>query len=119
MCGIAGAVRAGGQPAAAHHLDSLPTMLATLRHRGPDDHGIWTDADAGVALGNRRLAIVDVAPTGHQPMVSPSGRFVLTFNGEIYNHDRLRPELERRYPFAGQSDTEVLLAAISEWGIDR
>jgi asparagine synthase (glutamine-hydrolysing) len=94
-------------------------MLAALRHRGPDDEGMWSDPTVGVALGNRRLAIVDVAPTGHQPMVSPSGRLVLTFNGEIYNHHLLRPELERHYPFAGQSDTEVLLAAISEWGIDR
>ena len=119
MCGIAGIVRMAGQQAAAEPTELLAAMLAALRHRGPDDEGMWTDPTRAVALGNRRLAIVDVAPTGHQPMVSPSGRFVLTFNGEIYNHDVLRPDLARlHYPFTGHSDTEVLLAAISEWGVD-
>src|SRR6187397_508384 len=114
MCGIAGVVRDRGQ----HHQGAGPTelvasMLAESRHRGPDDEGTWSDPTRGVALGNRRLAIVDVESTGHQPMVSPSGRYVLTFNGEIYNHELLRPDLERlHYPFVGHSDTEVLLAAI-------
>jgi asparagine synthase (glutamine-hydrolysing) len=120
MCGIAGIVRISGQHQhGAGPTELVASMLAELHHRGPDDEGTWSDPTRGVALGNRRLAIVDVESTGHQPMVSPSGRHVLTFNGEIYNHELLRPELERlHYPFVGRSDTEVLLAAISEWGID-
>ncbi len=93
-------------------------MADTLQHRGPDDRGAWVDAEAGVALGHRRLSIIDLSPLGHQPMVSPDGRFVLTYNGEMYNFRVLRAELEAwGYPFKGQSDTEVLLAGIVRWGL--
>lgn len=91
-------------------------------HRGPDDAGVWVDAQAGVALAHRRLAIVDLSPTGHQPMVSASARFVIAFNGEIYNHGELRRLLEARGQapaWRGRSDTETLLAAIEAWGVDE
>lgn len=93
-------------------------MTQQLIHRGPDDEGIWVDRDAGVALGHRRLAIQDLSPCGHQPMVSASGRYVVAFNGEIYNFRYLRSELEaHNINFLGHSDTQVLLAAIETWGI--
>lgn len=92
-------------------------MAATLVHRGPDDEGVWVDAGAGVALAFRRLAILDLSPAGHQPMVSGDGRFAIVFNGEIYNFRDLRAELEGRgRSFRGTSDTEVILEAASTWG---
>lgn len=100
-------------------------MSARLVHRGPDDAGVWVDADAGLALGHRRLSILDLSPAGHQPLVSASGRYVIAFNGEIYNHLELRAELEKvgaggtaHNPWRGHSDTETLLAAIEAWGIE-
>ncbi len=94
-------------------------MTATLHHRGPDDHGHWCDPGAGLALGFRRLAIVDLSPQGHQPMESEDGRFVLVFNGEIYNHREIRSALRRHgeVDFRGRSDTEVLIRAIARWGL--
>lgn len=95
-------------------------MAEQLAHRGPDDHGAWVDADAGIALGSRRLAVIDLSPEGHQPMLSASGRFVVAYNGEIYNFKSLRARLEKEGArFRGGSDTEVLLEAVDHWGLER
>jgi asparagine synthase (glutamine-hydrolysing) len=95
-------------------------MIAPLAHRGPDDSGVWVDATAGIALGFRRLAIIDLSEHGHQPMRSASARYTIVFNGEVFNHRQLRDELEvDGYPFRGRSDTEVILAAFDRWGIAR
>ncbi len=102
--------------------DTLSRMVRALSHRGPDDEGLWIDAQAGVALGHRRLAVIDLSPQGRQPMHSHDGRYVIVFNGEIYNFRELRRELERegKAPqWRGRSDTEVLLAAISFWGLKK
>ena len=117
MCGLAGIFETPGTPA-----DELRAgarrMSRTLAHRGPDDAGEWADAEAGVALGFRRLSIVDLSPEGHQPMASPGGRFTLVFNGEVYNHVELRRALERDgVRFRGRSDTEVILACFQRWGV--
>ncbi|MBI5485929.1 MAG: asparagine synthase (glutamine-hydrolyzing) [Deltaproteobacteria bacterium] len=99
-------------------LGALERLNGALLHRGPDDEGVWADGPAGVALGHRRLAIVDLTPTGRQPMISSSGRFVLAFNGEIYNFRELQRELASAgQVFRGTSDTEVLLAAFEVWGM--
>lgn len=95
MCGIAGFIAAGGQFSHDEMGRILGTMTGAITHRGPDDEGLWSDVDAGVWLGHRRLAIVDLSPAGHQPMLSTSGRYVIVFNGEIYNHLDLRKELEK------------------------
>jgi asparagine synthase (glutamine-hydrolysing) len=118
MCGIAGLIQSEGGSAEA--LESLARgMAGRLTHRGPDDEGIWVDPRAGVALGFRRLSILDLSPQGHQPMVSADGRSVIAFNGEIYNFAALRTELEAQGMapgWRGHSDTEVLLAAVCAWG---
>lgn len=118
MCGFAGVVTSF--PDASHPLeDAIVRMRDRLAHRGPDDVGAWIDQPNGVGLGFRRLAILDVSPAGHQPMVSASGRYVLAFNGEVYNYRELRQRLSaaRLVNFRGGSDTEVVLAAIEEWGV--
>jgi len=119
MCGLAGIfARKNWTPEELHRVTSR--MTATLVHRGPDDSGIWVDAWAGVALGFRRLSIIDLSAEGHQPMPSASGRFIAIFNGEIYNHSRLRRDLEATgCSFRGHSDTEVMLAAFERWGIEQ
>jgi asparagine synthase (glutamine-hydrolysing) len=97
-------------------------MADTLIHRGPDDAGVWVDADAGIALAHRRLSILDLSPAGHQPMVSAAHRYVIIYNGEIYNHLELRHRLEsegRAPAWRGHSDTETLLAAFEAWGIEK
>jgi len=119
MCGIAGFLntRAAAFPADAARISAA--MNRSLQHRGPDDDGIWTDAEAGVSLIHRRLSIVDLSPAGHQPMVSADGRFVITYNGEIYNFPDLRKDLESRgVNFRGESDTEVMLESIARLGLD-
>jgi asparagine synthase (glutamine-hydrolysing) len=97
-------------------------MAAAIAHRGPDDYGLWCDPTAGLALAHRRLAILDLSPAGHQPMASATGRYVIAFNGEIYNHLAMRRELEStgavQQPWRGHSDTETLLAAIEAWGLE-
>jgi asparagine synthase (glutamine-hydrolysing) len=94
-------------------------MAQTLYHRGPDDHGVWSDPEAGVALSHRRLSIIDLSAAGHQPMASAGGRYVICYNGEVYNFPELRRELEAAGgQFKGGSDTEVVLAAIERWGVD-
>ena len=94
-------------------------MTAALTHRGPDAEGFWSDPDHGLALGHRRLAVVELGPEGAQPMCSPDGRWVLDYNGEIYNHGALRRRLAAGgVAFRGGSDTEVLVAAVQEWGLE-
>jgi asparagine synthase (glutamine-hydrolysing) len=119
MCGLAG----GWSRTRFDVLrEALPAIGEALHHRGPDDTGEWLDAEAGVALCHRRLAIVDLSPAGHQPMRSHSGRWVIVFNGEIYNHLELRAELgaEGCAPiWRGHSDTETLLAAFDAWGVSE
>jgi asparagine synthase (glutamine-hydrolysing) len=122
MCGLAGFLDRSGDSGAADLRAIVTRMAGALHHRGPDDGGAWVDAAAGIALGFRRLAIVDLSPEGYQPMRSASGRYVLAFNGEIYNYARLRKELESRGAgpavFRGHSDTEVMLAGIEAWGLE-
>ncbi len=137
MCGLTGFWQSGGC-SAERATATLDRMATTIAHRGPDDSGLWLDADAGIGLAHRRLSILDLSPAGHQPMPSASGRYVLVFNGEIYNHLDLRRELESNHPhpgpppsrgreshlegdgslrWRGHSDTETLLAGFEAWGI--
>jgi asparagine synthase (glutamine-hydrolysing) len=117
MCGFAGLLSTAGFTR-DELLDHAHRMIAPIAHRGPDDCGVWIDEQAGIGFGFRRLSILDLSPQGHQPMRSPSGRFVIAFNGEIYNFADLRRELEQYgFIFRGQSDTEVILAAFEQWGI--
>ncbi len=119
MCGIAGFFNPSQKLAQTELLNTATRMSDALVHRGPDDQGAWADADFGVALAQRRLSIVDLSPEGHQPMVSACGRYVIIFNGEIYNFGKLRKELEPLgHQFRGHSDTEVMLAAIRQWGLE-
>jgi len=117
MCGFAGFLT--GSALAADAARAQATAMAdAIRHRGPDDAGVWVDAPAGLALSHRRLAIVDLSAAGHQPMASASGRWVIAFNGEIYNHLSLRAELGSAAPaWRGHSDTETLLASFEHWGV--
>jgi asparagine synthase (glutamine-hydrolysing) len=118
MCGISGIV--GNLPLPAGELrDAAQAMTDALAHRGPDGEGLWLDEAAGVAFGHRRLAIIDLSPGARQPMISASGRFALTYNGEIYNYRALRAELEAAgVRFRTQSDTEVLLEGCARWGLE-
>ena len=112
MCGIVGAVSSGGAAA-----DRLEAAVASLHHRGPDDQGVWREGEA--RLGFARLSIIDLSEGGHQPMASPEGRYVMVFNGEIYNFPDLRAELEARgEAFRGHSDTEVLLRLFAREGLE-
>ncbi len=116
MCGIAGFW--GGGAAGGEAATTLRRMTDSIRHRGPDDEGQWLDSESGIALGHRRLSILDLSPEGHQPMTSAGGRFVIVFNGEIYNFAELRREEEARGTrFRGHSDTEIMLAVIERLGL--
>src|ERR1043166_2403 len=110
MCGVTGFVAGGGD---GDLLGDVRRMCDALVHRGPDDAGEWIDGESGVALGFRRLAIIDLSAAGHQPMLSASGRYVATLNGEIYNFEELRKELPDAW--RGHSATEVMLAAFEAW----
>jgi len=118
MCGIAGVIdKAVGEELEYY----IRRMVGTLLHRGPDDGGVWVDVNQGVALGHQRLSILDLSPAGHQPMVSTNGRYVIAFNGEIYNHLELRRLLRSARndcKWRGHSDTETLLAGFEQWGIE-
>lgn len=113
MCGIAGY----WHPGTTLDADVLHRMAAAISHRGPDDAGTWRDDSAGIALAHRRLSILDLSPAGHQPMASATGRYVIVFNGEIYNHLELRKELQDNI-WRGHSDTETFLAAFERWGVE-
>lgn len=117
MCGLCGVVDWGAF-SEADLREAVGRMNDTLVHRGPDAQGLWLDPEAGVALGHRRLSILDLSPLGHQPMVSPCGGFVLVLNGEIYNHLELRASIGDAYPWRGHSDTEALLAFIVRHGVE-
>jgi len=112
MCGIAGWYRRHGRPVQERLIEA---QCDSIRHRGPDDSGVVIDGDFG--FGMRRLSILDIEG-GHQPMSSPDGRLTLVFNGEVYNHLKVRDEIGARYPFATHSDTETILAAFATWGND-
>ena len=118
MCGFTGFLNFSsrwGDPSSL-----LRKMGGAIAHRGPDDSGVWFDAECGVGFSHQRLSIIDLSADGHQPMVSLSGRFVIAYNGEVYNYQSLRVDLlAEGVSFRGQSDTEVLLAAIECWGLKR
>ena len=118
MCGIAGAL----QPDFSNEewKKTLLKMGSSLRHRGPDDHGVWWNAEEGVGLAHQRLSILDLSPEGHQPMLSASGRYVIVYNGEVYNYSsiKLEPGIGENV-WRGHSDTEVILAAVEAWGVEK
>src|SRR5574337_1194482 len=114
MCGIAGIFkRAQSDPGRI-----VSEMIGAIRYRGPDDWGVWCDPSVSLALGHARLSILDLSAAGHQPMESASGRYVIVFNGEIYNHLEIRGQLTD-LPWRGHSDTETLLAACETWGVEK
>ena len=119
MCGIAGFALKGGFEAEAAAREAR-AMADAIIHRGPDGSGVWTDSQVGIAMAHRRLSIVDLSSAGAQPMVSASGRYVISYNGEIYNHNDIRDELRGGdFEWRGTSDTESLLAGIETWGLER
>ncbi|MCK4587294.1 MAG: asparagine synthase (glutamine-hydrolyzing) [Gammaproteobacteria bacterium] len=116
MCGIVGCWSRDGTEESI-----VDRMASQLLHRGPDDAGVWINNERNLSLGQRRLSIIDLSSAGHQPMVSPCGNYVITYNGEIYNHQILRTELEKEgghFDWRGHSDTETLLAALRHWGFE-
>jgi asparagine synthase (glutamine-hydrolysing) len=119
MCGIVGFLDLKHLSLSEDFRSVLTRMMDPIYHRGPDDSGLWVCPENGIALGHRRLSIIDLSLEGHQPMHSASGRYVVVFNGEIYNYKCIRQELDGNYriDWRGHSDTEILLAAIEEWGL--
>lgn len=122
MCGFTGFLNASSGVDYTRAREVLHSMASSIAHRGPDSDGYWIDLDVGIGLAHRRLAIVDLSPAGAQPMTSVSGRYLLAFNGEIYNHKLLRQALEREgkmiAPWRGHSDTETLLVGFEAWGLE-
>ena len=119
MCGIAGFINFSSSLSAAQLKSTISAMIHPITHRGPDDCGVWDDETNGLALGHRRLSILDLSPDGRQPMTSRSGRYVIVFNGEIYNFHKLRNELDQLgHRFRSRSDTETLLAGFEQWGVE-
>lgn len=116
VCGIAGALSA--HPLSPDSERMVMEMASTLHHRGPDAEGVWSDRDAGIAFGHRRLKVIDISEAGHQPMVSADGRYVLCYNGEVYTAPELRADLPK-VNFRGHSDTEVIVEACAAWGVER
>lgn len=117
MCGIVGFWSKGKVNASI-----IERMSQQILHRGPDDSGIWMSEENGIALAHRRLSVIDLSAAGHQPMISPCGNYVLVYNGEIYNHEELRSDLEKDgggFDWRGHSDTETLLAGLRHWGIEN
>jgi asparagine synthase (glutamine-hydrolysing) len=120
VCGFCGFLDTRSSRSAEARAEILVRMADRIRHRGPDDAGYWQDPEAGIGLGHRRLSIIDLSAEGHQPMLSRCGRYVIAFNGEIYNYRDIRHDLEKdmgTIPWRGHSDTEVMLAAIARWGL--
>ena len=118
MCGIAGLLDPSLETSDVELRRQVADMTATLAHRGPDAEGVWCQPEEGIYLGHRRLSVIDLGPGGSQPMHSPDGRWVVSYNGEIYNHRALRHRLSGEgLAFRGQSDTEVLVGAIQQWGL--
>ncbi|MBF0344360.1 MAG: asparagine synthase (glutamine-hydrolyzing) [Nitrospirae bacterium] len=119
MCGISGFIDFSHQIKAVDYAGIIMRMSDAVIHRGPDDSGVWIDIEAGIAIGHRRLSIIDLSDAGRQPMKSQSGRHIITFNGEIYNYQEIRRELGHHTKWQGHSDTEVVLSAIERWGIEE
>lgn len=118
MCGIVGFWQSE-EASETELLATVRSMALALAHRGPDDAGEWADSQPGLALGFRRLAIIDLSPNGAQPMQSASGRYLIVFNGEVFNFGELKRELQGLgYRFRGGSDTEVMLAGVEQWGVE-
>ena len=111
MCGIAGVINFKNEKI---DKKSITSMVESIEHRGPNDSGIYFNKN--FALGSTRLSIIDLSKDGHMPMFSKDRRYVIVYNGEIYNHVELRKELSKDYDFKSQSDTEVVLAAYGKWG---
>lgn len=121
MCGIVGFLELSRHTGHNELQSTVMQMADAIRHRGPDDQGVWVDTTINIALGHRRLSILDLSPEGHQPMHSANGRYVVVFNGEIYNFRLIQKELENigaAPVWRGHSDTEVMLGAISQWGVE-
>jgi asparagine synthase (glutamine-hydrolysing) len=117
MCGIAGFLKKN----VSKHISDLKSMANVLSHRGPDGEGMWISSDDTIGMIHTRLSIIDLTPAGDQPMISPSKRYTMAFNGEVYNHQEIKCELEKisRHNWRGTSDTEVLLVAIDAWGLEK
>ena len=121
MCGFVGFLAANSPLGMAENKTIVNAMADRLEHRGPDDQGIWCDLNSEIMLGFRRLSILDLSEAGHQPMISRSGRYIVAFNGEIYNHLDLKKDLEEsgQIEWKSYSDTEVLVEAIDRYGFPR